>query len=82
MVEAVSPPYLLRSYGNSLSSYLTLFDSIKLLMSRTNLIFAYSTVGETSNIQNWAHDDTVIQVDKHAGMALTCPEGCVTTTAP
>ncbi|KAL3815775.1 hypothetical protein ACHAXA_001669 [Cyclostephanos tholiformis] len=70
------------SSSSSPPSHLSTFDSIRSLLSRTDLIFAYSTVWETSKIRPY---DTnlgamVLSSKWSRTLASTCKDGCVAIT--
>ena len=66
----------------SSSSSPSSFDSIRSLLSRTDLIFAYSTVWETSKVR--PYDPTlgamVLSSKWSSALASTCRDGCVAIT--
>jgi hypothetical protein len=58
------------------------FDSIRSLLSRTDLLFAYSTVWETSKVRPFDPElgAMVLSSKWSSTLASTCKEGCVAVT--
>ena len=58
------------------------FDSIRSLLSRTDLLFAYSTVWETSKVRPFDPElgAMVLSSKWSSTLASTCKEGCVAIT--